>query len=286
MRYLGIYFTGTGNSKRVLDVCKSNLITLGHSLDEIDVTKDDIKDLNDYDGLFVFYPIYSFNAPKPIIDYVKRLEKVEKQKPCFIMKQSGEHLFWNDVSSLYLISLLKKKNIVVTNECHYLLPYSFVFRHTDYMAYRMDQVMTKLVPLDLRDFFSNKEVHLKRFFFDRPFAWIMRIEWWGGRFNGRFYEVEKDKCIKCMKCVNDCPAHNISFKNDKFYFSNKCLMCQRCVMYCPKHAVKAGLFNAWRVDKPYTFKEAEYQKEKHPNYCKRSYIKYFKESEERISKEN
>ena len=68
MRYLGIYFTGTGNSKRVLDVCKSNLITLGHSLDEIDVTKDDIKDLNDYDGLFVFYPIYSFNAPKPIID--------------------------------------------------------------------------------------------------------------------------------------------------------------------------------------------------------------------------
>ena len=163
------------------------------------------------------------------------------------------------------------------------MPYSFIFRHSDYMAHRMNKVMEGLLPLDLNLFFNHKDVRMKRFFFDRPFAFILRIQWWGGRFNGRFYTVEKDKCVKCFKCVNDCPSKNITFKDGKFKFSGKCLMCQRCIMYCPKHAIKVGMFNSWRVDEPYTFKESEYQVEKKPKFCKKNYERYFKESEKRIS---
>ena len=284
MRFLAIYFTGTGNSKRVIDEINYSLASFSSTMDIVDVTKDEAKDINDYDGLIISYPIYGFNAPKPIIAYVKKMVKANEQKPCLIMKQSGEHLFWNNASSLYLTSLLKKRNIKVTNEYHYLMPYSFIFRHSDFMAYRMDNVMKGLIPLDLTDFFNNKEVHMKRFFLDRFFAWVLRIQWWGGRFNGRFYKVEKDKCIKCMKCVKECPAHNIITEDGKFKFKGQCLMCQRCIMYCPRHAIKVGMFNSWRVDQPYTFKEAPYQKEKKPNYCKKNYIKYFKVSEERIEK--
>ena len=284
MRFLAIYFTGTGNSKRVIDEINYSLASFSSTMDIVDVTKDEVKDINNYDGLIISYPIYGFNAPKPIIAYVKKMVKANEQKPCLIMKQSGEHLFWNNASSLYLTSLLKKRNIKVTNEYHYLMPYSFIFRHSDYMAYRMDNVMKGLIPLDLTDFFNNKEVHMKRFFLDRFFAWVLRIQWWGGRFNGRFYKVEKDKCIKCMKCVKECPAHNIIMEDGKFKFKGQCLMCQRCIMYCPRHAIKVGMFNSWRVDQPYTFKEAPYQKEKKPNYCKKNYIKYFKVSEERIEK--
>ena len=166
------------------------------------------------------------------------------------------------------------------------MPYSFIFRHTDYMAYRMRKTMEGLVPLDLDLFLSGEEHHMKRFFFDRPFAFILRIQWWGGRFNGLFYKVKKNECIKCMKCVKDCPAHNISYNEEKqkFHFGYQCLMCQRCIMYCPKHAVKVGMFNAWRVDEPYSFKEQkEFQKERHPRYCRKNYIKYFENSEKRIA---
>ena len=286
MRFLAIYFTGTGNSKRVVDVINRNLSLLGHTMDEVDVTKDEVKNIDDYDGLVITYPIYGFNAPKPIIAYVKKMAKASENKKCLIMKQSGEHLFWNNASSLYLTSLLKKRNITVTNEYHYLMPYSFIFRHSDYMAFRMNNVMEGLIPLDLNDFFNSKEVHMKRFFLDRFFAWSLRIQWWGGRFNGRFYKVEKNKCIKCMKCINSCPSHNIEYDKEKgkFKFHGQCLMCQRCIMYCPRQAIKVGMFNSWRVDKPYTFVEAPYQKENHPNYCKKNYIKYFKVSEERIEK--
>ena len=283
MKYLGIYFTGTGNSKRVALKAQSELSLRGHSLELVDVINGEVADLSLYDGLFIFYPIYGFNAPKPIIAYVKKIKKLEKQIPCCIMKQSGEHLFWNNASSLYLTSLLKKRNIIVHNEYHYLMPYSFIFRHSDYMAYRMKTTMEGLLPLDLDLFLNNKDARLKRFFFDRPFAFILRIQWWGGRFNGRFYKVENDKCIKCEKCIKDCPAKNISIKDGKIVFGGKCLMCQRCVMYCPKHAIKAGMFNSWRVDVPYTFKESEDQTTKKPNFCKKNYQKYFAEADRRIS---
>ena len=282
MRFLGIFFTGTGNTKRVFNKAKDELLLRGHTLDEVDVTLLQIYDLKDYDGLFIFYPIYAFNTPKPIIQYVKKIKKLDKKIPCVIMKQSGEHLFWNNASSLYLSSLLKKKNIIVHNEYHYLMPYSFVFRHSDYMAYRMNKVMEGLLPLDLDLFLNNQDVHPKRFFLDRFFAFLFRIQWLGGRFNGRFYKVEKEKCVKCYRCINECPTHNIYLKDEKIKFGKQCLMCQRCVMYCPKNAIKAGMFNSWRVDQPYTFKEAEYQREKKPNYCKKNYERYFQESEKRI----
>ena len=285
MKYLGLYFTGTGNTKIVCLKAKEELEKRGHSLDIIDVIKDKSTSLEGYDGLFVFYPIYAFNCPKPMIKFVKKIEKVSKEIPCVIMKQSGEHLFWNNASSLYLTSLLKKRNIRVHNEYHYLMPYSFIFRHSNYMAYRMIKTTEGLLPLDLDLFFNGHDQHMKRFFLDRPFAFLLRIQWWGGRFNGLFYKVEKDKCIKCMKCINNCPAQNIKFDEEKgkFKFGYQCLMCQKCVMYCPKQAVKAGLFNSWRVDVPYGFEKVEeFQKEKHPRYCKKNYERYFRESEQRI----
>ena len=86
MKYLGIYFTGTGNSKRVLEMARKVLLPYGHTIEEVDTTKDEVKDLNQYDGVMIFYPIYAFNAPRPIIKYVKRLEKCTKKLPCLIMK--------------------------------------------------------------------------------------------------------------------------------------------------------------------------------------------------------
>ena len=41
-----------------------------------------------------------------------------------------------------------------------------------------------------------------------------------------------------------------------------------------------------RVDEPYTFKEAEAQREIKPNYCKKNYEKYFASSYKRLEEAN
>lgn len=61
--------------------------------------------------------------------------------------------------------------------------------------------------------------------------------------------VDKNKCIKCGKCVLNCPTQNISFKEDIIEFSNKCVSCQSCLHNCPKDAFlyKGKTFEAYKL---------------------------------------
>jgi len=192
------------------------------------------------------------------------------------MKNSGEHLFWNNASSLRLSSMLKKKNLFIENEYHYLMPYSFMFRHTEEMAFRMDEEAKRRIPLDTLEILQNKKRPIKRYFLDRPFAAILRIQWFGGRFNGRFYKVKENECIHCHKCINACPAHNITYADGKFHFGGQCYMCERCVFHCPKGCIEPGLFRSWKVNGVYSFSPKEGEKDRHPHYWKKNYEKYFR----------
>ena len=81
--------------------------------------------------------------------------------------------------------------------------------------------------------------------------------------------------------------HNIEYDkdNDKFIFQKECILCTRCSFNCPKDAFKIHMLNAWRVNRPYSFKESEPQIRKHKNYCIKAYKKYFFDADKRI-KEN
>ena len=47
--------------------------------------------------------------------------------------------------------------------------------------------------------------------------------------------IDRDKCIKCRKCIRSCPAGAIS--DDFSIDSAKCTRCNTCMEQCPKHAV-------------------------------------------------
>lgn len=46
-----------------------------------------------------------------------------------------------------------------------------------------------------------------------------------------------ENCVKCGKCVQICPVHNISLKDGKIEFGNKCIACLGCYHRCPKKAI-------------------------------------------------
>ena len=51
-------------------------------------------------------------------------------------------------------------------------------------------------------------------------------------------KVNKDLCIGCELCKNDCPVNNIIIENKKSVIKNQdCLMCGHCVAICPKEAI-------------------------------------------------
>ncbi len=51
-------------------------------------------------------------------------------------------------------------------------------------------------------------------------------------------EVNKNLCIGCELCKNDCPVNNIIMENKKSVIKNQdCLMCGHCTSICPKKAI-------------------------------------------------
>jgi NAD-dependent dihydropyrimidine dehydrogenase PreA subunit len=286
MTALFLYFSGTGNTRRLVSLYgasfrKAGIQVFVHSLEEGPLETDP----SFFDYIGIFYPIYAFNAPWFVLQYFKKLSKASKPIDYFIVKTSGEGLALNNASSGKLIGILRRRNYHLKEEFHYLMPYCLVFRHTETMATKMLETAKAVVPIDSQSVIDHKPVKLSHFFFGPLISFLFRIEYWGGRFNGKFYKADKDKCSHCLLCLNHCPVGNIYLdsKGD-IAFSKHCLMCQRCAMYCPKDAIAIGLFHRWKVHGAYRFTIPSVpEKDRHPHYCKHSYEKYFARQAKKVS---
>lgn len=53
--------------------------------------------------------------------------------------------------------------------------------------------------------------------------------------------LDKEKCIFCLKCFNECKNHAINANKEKkeirFFFHN-CTFCQHCILICPQKAIQ------------------------------------------------
>ena len=279
------YFSGTGNTKKVVQEYVKNFENLGAKVSIFSMDDGELKqDVSAFDYVGIAYPVHAFNAPSIVLDFAKTLKKLklESKKPLFIIKTSGEPLALNNISSTKLVSILKK-NFVLKNEYHYCMPYNIIFRHTNNMAYKMWNTAQQVIPIDCQEILQDKVVKLGYFPCKHFLSWLFRIEHWGGRFNGKHYKVDEN-CKHCMACVNRCPTHNITIENGKFKFGKHCLMCMRCSFACPANAIKIGFFNGWKVNGAYNFDAySEDEEQTHKRYCKKSYEKYFNKKAEKIA---
>ena len=50
-------------------------------------------------------------------------------------------------------------------------------------------------------------------------------------------DIETKKCIRCGRCVKDCPMKNLEKRDDRIVHQKKCTLCYRCVNNCPAQAI-------------------------------------------------
>lgn len=278
------YFSGTGNTEKIINEYKRNFEenTINIILYRVTDNFDNMPNPNDYDYVGLAYPIHGFNAPYPIFDLIKLFPKTENKK-IFILKTSGEPLSINNISSEPIMARLNKKGYILTNEYHYVMPYNLVFRHTDEMAAKMWNTAKKLCNVDLKEILEDKKVFLKKFPFGRFIAFLFRIEHPVMKVNGNLFKV-KNICTHCNLCVKKCPVNNIyNDDNGNIKFKNRCVMCASCAFRCPVDAINIGILTGWKVNGPYKFENPpQNQKSKHENYCKKAYERYFRDAEEKI----
>lgn len=91
-------------------------------------------------------------------------------------------------------------------------------------------------------------------------------------------KVDKEKCIGCGKCIDDCLVNDIIMIDEKAQMKNKnCFKCGHCIAICPVNAVSTSKYNMEEV-KEYNEDEFSIPADNLSNFIKfRRTIRQFKE---------
>jgi len=258
-KVLLVYYSGTGNTTYITNKLSSRLINEGYIVDiyRIDPLKMEKIDFSKYNLIGIGYPIYGFNVPV-VVDKFFRKQTLIKNQRYFIYKNSGETLSPNDSSSLMLKHRIKHFKGNLTNEYHFVMPYNIHFRFDESLIKEMLMMNDLLMDILVKEIKENIPNIKKYKLINNLINYPLRLTYIGGNINVLFYKVDKSKCISCGICINKCPTKNIYInKKGNIKFHSNCIMCMNCTLNCPKDAIHMGLFDSWRVNKPYNFEEIE-----------------------------
>ena len=240
-----IYFSGTGNTEVVASLIEAGL----NETNDVDVYKvEDILlgrvefDIHKYDLVGFGYPIYGFNAPSIIYDFIKRYKNMNNLNT-FIFSTCAGPLYLNDIASFGFKNKLRIRGFSVIYERQFYMPANILTKYDDRLVKQLYNKAVLMVEEMVSDLESNHNKvrldnilsYLVRFFYV-PFEWI------GWMTIPLDFKV-KSNCDLCLKCVENCPQNNIKVKNEKIKFGTNCLACFRCVYECPQKSIKGRLYN-------------------------------------------
>ena len=267
---IGIYvFSGTGNTLKCAKALGTALTEMGISVHLHEIA--DGSETAAERDLVICYPVYGFNLPRLLKDFCRTLTAGGN---VWFLKTSGEPLHLNDNSSAELIRILKKKGYRIKGEFHYVMPYNMVFRHTDELASRMFETARERIPDAAKRIADGEETPISAPLSAKAVSALCRIEHWFYPRNGRLFRVDPKKCVRCQKCVKNCPTKNITFEGGRFRFGRNCVGCVCCSFNCPTGAIRIGLIDFMRVNGPYDFTR-DPGSATLGRYCRKSYERYF-----------
>lgn len=262
-------FSGTGNTLKCAKALEAALTERGISV-KLHEIADGTETASERD-LVICYPIYGFNMPRVMKPFCRNLTGGGN---VWFLKTSGEPLRVNDNSSAEMIRILQKKGYAIKGEFHYIMPYNMVFRHTDALASLMLETAEKRISDAAKRIADGEETPIVAPLSAKLVSALCRVEHWFYPRNGRLFRVDPKKCVRCLKCVKNCPTKNIAFEDGRFRFGKNCIGCVRCSFNCPTDAIKIGMIDFMRVNGPYDFTR-DPGSARLGRYCKKSYERYF-----------
>jgi ferredoxin len=231
------YFSGTGNTEFACEKFK-NYMELNNNhvnLYKIESEIFDIQNMNQADIVGIAYPIYGANIPTIINNFINTLPN-NINRNVFIISTVG----YIDAYGPFIIKK-RLKQFGLNLRWHY------VYKSIDNTAIRnvtkenLDNKHQKQIGLFTK---FCKSIIRNTPYFNGIGPWIL-----GGyivrnllrnniisHYKSLF--VDMDVCIKCNKCINNCPTKSINYIDNKYVFMETCTTCFRCINKCPENAIK------------------------------------------------
>lgn len=252
-KILCLYYSGVGNTKIVAEFMREYLRV--HKNIETDIYS--IEDLpenllyEEYAGMIIGFPTIHCSPAVRIVEYISSISAISRPIPTFIFTTCG--LYQANTTRIFA-KMCRKKNMITVMDA----------------SYRMSAVDGMLLTNKMR-FLETYEKRLKAKIEKACDTFVAIIEtgrirekipffrWYSvlnypNKLVGQHYTfpiyLNKEKCIKCGKCVNHCPADAIT-REAEYPIWNKsaCERCYRCLHHCPVGALslkrKKGPSRRW-----------------------------------------
>lgn len=236
------YFTGTGNSLKVMNTCREVFIEHNHSVNISSIVVGQQLP-GDPDVIGFCFPVYAFGIPRICRKYLKSLKAFARTRDVFVLITAGKE----DESGFSVtesMKILKQKNCRIIysdviempiNWTPYLNPPSkeeamvIVEKGTNRATEISKNILKGIQNLHVFNFPEN----YSRFGFYKEYYLFKHI----GIYNmWRTFKVY-DSCNGCRLCSNICPTQSIKIKDKIPLWSSTCEQCMRCVNFCPREAI-------------------------------------------------
>ena len=235
---IGIYLSGTGNSKH----CVEKFVQL---LDENGRTfpienPQVIEEIKNETEIVVGYPTQFSNAPLMVRDFVRNNRALWEGKRIFCINTMGA--FSGDGTGC-TARLFKKYGATVTGGLQIKMPDSVCDSKLLKKTAEANKKIIRQADEKIESWagkIRNGNYPKEGLHFYDHIAGLFGQRLWFCRETLKYSNKLKisDACVGCGLCVNECPMDNLVQQSDgKPMPQGKCTMCYRCISHCPTQAI-------------------------------------------------
>jgi len=250
-----IYYSGTGNSKRVSEWIQETAQDLGmktHITSFHQFNPDDIADFKGETLIGFFSAAHGFNMPHSMLGFLLRF-RLLKGSDVFIGNTRAGMKLWKlflpglSGIALYFPALIMFLKGYKVNAMYPVdLPSNWISLHPGLRKKVIDSMVDhyeRLTRKFAKKVLSGKKVFLKSFVLIPLDILVIPIAL-GYYFIGRYILAKTfiagSNCNNCGICIEQCPTKSIILADNRPYWKFSCESCMKCMNYCPQRAIETA----------------------------------------------
>lgn len=250
-----VYFTGTGGTARVADAFEKAFLNRSITVNRSEI-KGKIQPVVLEDLLVLLFPVYAFNAPKPIDEWIEQAPLGQGKPVAVVSVSGGGEISPNTACRVATIRRLERKGYDVVYEKMFVMPSNFLIGYDDSLCAMVLHAAPKIAEKIVANLMAGVRHRTVPYGIDRIASKLGVLEIYGGKIFGKRLKVNQN-CINCGWCVTNCPRDNITRIDGKNIFGNDCVLCLRCVYGCPQNAIEPGIGKFMLVSGGYNLNKIE-----------------------------
>ena len=235
---IGIYFSGTGNSKHCVEtfVKQYDERSIAISIEDPEV----LTAISNHDLIVLGYPVYFSNVPKIMQDFIIQNGSSFAKKKVFIVATMG---LWSGDGAGCAARLLQKCGSEIIGGLHLKMPDSIgdekVLKKTPEENKALILQAERKIAVSVKRLKQGKPTKQGLGFHHHIAGLLGQRLWFHTKTNSYKNKpvIHKEKCIGCGICMKLCPMKNIIVENGKAISHNRCTLCYRCFSHCQAKAL-------------------------------------------------